>query len=81
MRKYDWPMPVERVTISIEATLAKSVRDAAEADGQNLSAWLADAARNRLATRCLRDVVAEWEREHGAFSEEELAVARSRLSR
>ena len=42
-----------------------------------MSAWLADAARRQLANRGLRDVVAAWEREHGAFIDEELAAARA----
>ncbi len=54
-----------------------AVREAAEADEQNVSAWLADAARRQLAARGLRDVVATWEREHGAFSDDELAAARA----
>jgi metal-responsive CopG/Arc/MetJ family transcriptional regulator len=79
MNKYDLDMAVERVTISLEAELAEAVREAAEADAQNLSAWLADAARRRLASRGLRDVLTEWETEHGQFSEDELANARSRI--
>ncbi len=38
---------------------------------------MTDAARRQLATRGLRDLVAAWEREHGAFSNEELAAARA----
>ncbi len=72
-------MAVERVTVSLEAELAEAVREAAEADAQNLSAWLADAARRRLVSRGLRDVLAEWEAEHGPFSEDELATARARI--
>lgn len=81
MNKYDSSMSVERVTVSLEAELAAAVRDAADADAQNLSAWLADAARRRLATRGLREVIAEWEAEHGPFDETELETARSRLQR
>ena len=77
MTKYDGCMTVERLTVSIESELAVAVREAAEADEQNVSAWLADAARRQLANRGLRDVVAAWEREHGAFSDEELAAARA----
>ena len=77
MTKYDHVMTVERLTVSIASELAVAVREAAEADEQNVSAWLADAARRQLATRGLRDVVASWEREHGAFSDEELAAARA----
>jgi len=43
----------ERLTISLEAGLAAAVREAAEADEQSVSAWLADAARRRLVTRGL----------------------------
>ncbi len=72
-------MATERLTISLEAGLAAAVSDAAEADEQNMSAWLAEAARRRLVTRGLRDVVADWEAMHGAFTEEELARARAEL--
>ena len=74
-------MAVERVTVSLDAELAAAVRDAAEADEQNVSAWLADAARRQLASRGLRDVIADWEAEHGTFTEDELAAARTRLGR
>lgn len=37
------------------------------------------AAPRRLVSRGLRDVVADWEAEHGAFTEEELARARAEL--
>jgi len=79
MTKYDHHMTVERLTVSIESDLASAVREAADADEQNVSAWLADAARRQLANRGLRDVVAAFEREHGAFTDEELAAARARV--
>ena len=72
-------MTVERLTVSLESDLAEAVREAAGADDQNVSAWIAVAARRQLATRGLKDVVAEWEAEHGQFSELELATARRRL--
>jgi hypothetical protein len=77
MKKYDDAMTVERLTVSLESELAIAVRQAADADEQNVSAWLADAARRQLASRGLRDVVAAWEREHGAFSDDEIAAARA----
>jgi len=79
MKKYDDVMAVERMTISMEAELAAAVQSAVEADEQNMSTWLADAARRRLATRGLAAVVADWEAEHGAFTGDELAAARERL--
>lgn len=81
MKKYDVDMTVERVTVSLESELAEAVREAADADAQNVSAWIADAARRRLATRGLRDVISEWESEHGSFTDDELAEARARLVR
>jgi predicted Ser/Thr protein kinase len=77
MTKYDRRMAVERLTVSLESELAIAVREAADADGQNVSAWLADAARRQLANRGLRDIVAAWEHQHGAFSVDELAAART----
>lgn len=74
-------MAVERLTVSLESDLAEAVRDAAGAESTNVSAWLADAARRQLASRGLREVVAEWEAQRGRFSEAELATARKRLKR
>ena len=79
MKKYDFHMSVERITVSLETDLAAAVRDAADADAQNVSSWLADAARRQLAARGLREVVAAWEAEHGAFDDAELAAARARV--
>lgn len=72
-------MAVERLTVSLEADLAVAVRTAAEADEQNVSAWLADAARRQLAARGLGEVIADWQSQYGAFTDEERSVARTRL--
>ncbi|WP_419841114.1 hypothetical protein [Candidatus Poriferisodalis sp.] len=71
-------MAAAHVTVSLEAELAEAVREAAQADSQDVSAWMTDAARRRLASRGLRDVLAEWEATHGRLSEGELAAARAR---
>ena len=70
-------MVTQRLTITLKSDLAEAVREAAAADDQNVSAWLADAARRRLVTGGLRVVVADWEAANGAFTEEELAQARA----
>ena len=72
-------MAVERLTVSLESELAEAVRGAAAEDAQNLSAWLADAARRRLVTRGLQAVIDDWESLHGGFTDDELAAARQRL--
>ncbi len=71
---------MERLTISLESELAESVREAAGVDSTNVSTWLAEAARRQLDARGLAGVVAEWEAQHGAFTDEELALARRRLN-
>lgn len=79
MNCYDRTVAIERVTVSLDAELAAAIRDAAAEQGENVSAWLADAARRRLSARGLGEVVARWERKHGALKPDELAEARRRL--
>jgi Mn-dependent DtxR family transcriptional regulator len=79
MKKYDQFMSVERLTVSLESELADAVREAANAESLNVSAWMAQAAHRELASRGLREVIAEWELENGAFTEAELTTARARL--
>ena len=63
-----------RLAVSFERSLEKQVRDAAakEAAG-NVSAWLADAARERLRLDAGRQLVTEYEVRHGKISQEALA--------
>jgi hypothetical protein len=79
MKKYDFRMSVERITVSLETELAAAIRDAADADAQNVSSWLADAARRQLLARGLREVVYAWEAEHGRLDDAELTAARAAL--
>jgi len=72
-------MTVARIAISLDADLAREVKRAA--GKQPTSAWLADAARRKLRAGRLLDVVADWEDEHGAIDEVELARARKRRSK
>lgn len=79
MTTYDDAMVAERITISIDAALAHAVRDAAEEDHVNVSAWASEALQQKLNQRGLRAVIADWEAEHGAFTEQELEQARKDL--
>ena len=45
----------------------------------SVSAWMTEAARRALRIRDGLAAVAEWEREHGAFTDEELRSARQRV--
>lgn len=46
----------------------------------SVSAWMTKAARRALLVRDGLAAVAEWETEHGAFSDAEVAAARQRVA-
>jgi hypothetical protein len=63
----------------MDEDLLAAVREAAEEEDVTLSAFLAEAARERVALLGLGRLLDDWERENGAFTEEELAEAREWL--
>lgn len=69
-------MPVTRWAISLEKELAKQIKQAAR---EPISAWLADAARQKLRRDRLLAVITEYEAELGAFTQEELDEARREI--
>lgn len=69
-------MTVARFAISFDKELAKLVRRSAA--NEPTSAWLADAARRKLRAEGLLEVVADWERVHGALTAAELRSAARR---
>lgn len=71
-------MPVTRWAISLEQELAKQVKRSAA--GEPISAWIADAARSKLRRERILSVIAEYETEHGAFTQEELDAARREIA-
>lgn len=71
-------MPVEKLSLSFEPELARRTREAAEATGRSLSAFVAEAVEYRLKLEAARRLLEEWEAEHGAISEQERARVRSR---
>jgi predicted transcriptional regulator len=63
----------EKRSVSLPPDLAKEIDQAAEAAGSSFSAWIAETASHRLRLEAGRRGVAEWELEHGALTEQELA--------
>lgn len=59
--------------------LGKGVRQAAARQGISVSAWLSDAAADRLRNELLGAALDVWEAEDGAFTEAELDAAASEL--
>ena len=68
-------MGVKKLSIALDERVAEAAAASAERHGLSLSAWLNRAAQNALAVEDGLAAVAEWEREHGAFTAEEIAAA------
>jgi hypothetical protein len=67
----------EKFAVSFESRLAALVRAQAKAEGHSVSGWLADAAARKLRRVAAREMLAEYEAEHGQITEQELAEIRS----
>jgi hypothetical protein len=64
----------KKLAVSFEGALADQVQRAAEQETRgNVSAWLAEAARQKLRQQALGEAVAAYEAEHGAITADELA--------
>jgi len=68
-------MQVDRLSITMDPDLGKSVRDAAARSGSSVSAWLAAAAADRLRNELLGAALDAWEAESTPFSNKELDAA------
>lgn len=72
--------PSPKLAITVDPDVHAKVMAAAAEDGVSVSAWMTAAARRELLVRDGLAAVAEWEGEHGPFSETELAAARARVA-
>jgi hypothetical protein len=63
----------QKRSISLPPDLADAIDQAAQDDDTTFGAWLAEVARDRLRLLAGRKAIAEWEAEHGALTEAELA--------
>jgi hypothetical protein len=73
--------PSPKLAITVDPEIHAKVVAAANEEGTSVSAWMTNAARRALLARDGLQAVAEWEAEHGALSDAELAAARRRVSR
>ncbi len=79
------------MTVALEPDLDERVRESADRSGKTLSEWFAEAAKAKLLVelgeeaelqrkmRGLDAYLDEYEAEHGAFTEDELARASRKL--
>jgi len=65
-----------KLAITIDPDVHKEVLAAAARDRVSVSAWMTSAAREALRRRAGLSAVAQWEKEHGAFTAEEMNEAR-----
>jgi len=73
-------MGVEKMSVSFDLTLGAAIREAAERGDSSVSAWLAEAARDRLRNEALAVALRSWEAEFGSLTDEELDAADRQLT-
>lgn len=73
--------PAVKLAVTVDADVHAKVVRAARAEGTSVSAWMTTAARRALLVRDGLAAVSEWEAEHGALTQAELAAARARIAR
>lgn len=78
---YHRVMAVRKLSVALDESVAAEAATAAERRGVSLSAWLNAAAERALVLEAGLVAVAEWEAEHGEFTEAELVWADSVLDR
>lgn len=64
----------ERISVTVPADIARQVREAAEHASETISGWLTTAAQHRIRLDTGRQLLAEYEAEHGAVTEQERAT-------
>ena len=73
-------MATRKVTITLDNDLVDAMGVAARQAGVPLSRFIASAAEHEMRLHIGRQVLAEWQAEHGAFTPEELAAARAEIA-
>lgn len=68
--------PSPKLAITVDPEIHEKILAAATRDGVSVSAWMTTAAREALKRRAGLAVLAQWEKEHGRFTPEEMDKAR-----
>jgi hypothetical protein len=71
--------PSPKLAITVDPSVHEEILEAAAREGLSVSAWMTAAAREALQRRAGLAAVADWEKQHGAFSALEMQEARSRV--
>lgn len=70
---------VDRLSVTMPPELGEGVRQAAARQGTSVSAWLSEAAADKLRNELLGAALDQWEAEEGAFTQAELDEAAASL--
>jgi hypothetical protein len=68
--------PSPKLAITIDPEVHEGILAAAARDKVSVSAWMTRAAREALRRRAGLTAVAEWEKQHGSLTVEEMEEAR-----
>jgi hypothetical protein len=68
-------MQVERLSVTMDPRLGAAVRKAAERSKMSISAWIAEAAADRVRNDLLSHALDRWEAEDEPFTARELEDA------
>lgn len=71
--------PSPKLAITIDPQVHEKILAAAARDKVSISAWMTTAAREALQRRAGLAAVADWEKQHGPFTEKEMEEARARV--
>jgi len=71
--------PSPKLAITVDPEVHEKIVAAATRDKVSISAWMTRAAREALQRRAGLAAVAEWEKQHGFFSAEEMEEARGHV--
>jgi hypothetical protein len=69
-------MGVRKITVSLPPELVASMGLAAEAGGETVSSWVADAIARKLRRRMAREALAAFETKHGPLTAADRAAAK-----
>lgn len=72
--------PSPKLAITVDPKVHEKILAEAEREGVSVSAWMTNAAREVLQRREGLAAIATWEKQHGAFSAEEMDDARRRVA-
>ncbi len=68
--------PSPKLAITIDPEVHEKILAAATRDKVSVSAWMTRAAREALQRRAGLAAIAEWEKQHGVFTADEMEEAR-----